>query len=246
MVMEQFSLIHIFSFTVLPAGLFCILFFSLRSKSEKFKRYALIAIALFNIVLYFVYKAYQAFFYEGYDFVLVYNLPLHFCNLNLFLLPLAIFTRSKTLMAYQVYFGTLLSLLALFAIDPAFRGAPFFEFSCMVYYYYHSMLAVMPFTFLAFKMFTPSFKEVWKPTVLLVSLTLLMHIINIIFRVTGLAIDANYFYTFGLRGDPFTEIFWNIVPYAFFFLLPALVAIFAPYVFVITLPFHLAKKRESS
>ena len=245
MVMDQFSFIHIFSFTVLPAGLFCILFFALKNKSEKVKRYALFAICCFNIVLYFVYKAYQAFYYDRYEFILIYNLPLHFCNLNLFLLPLAIITRNKTLMAYQVYFGTLLSFFALYAIDPAFRGEPFFEFSCMVYYYYHSMLAVIPFTFLAFKTLTPSFKAVWKPTLLLLVLTVLIHIINIVLRTTGIAADANYFFTYGLRGDPFTEFFWNIIPYEFFFLIPVLAVTFAPYIFIVTLPFHLSEKRKA-
>ena len=240
--MNQFNLIHIFSFTLLPAGLFLLLFLLLKDRSRgnktiKTKMDILFAICCFNAVLYVIYKFYQAHFYDGYDFVFVYNLPLHFCNLNLLLLPLAIKTRNKTLMAYQVYFGTLLAFFALFTIDPAFRGEPFFEFTCLVYFYYHSMLAVMPFLFLTFKMFVPTFKEAWKPVLLLIFITFIIHIVNIILRTTGIASEANYFFTFGLRGDPFTEIFWRILPFNFFFLLPALVIVFVPYICGVVLLF---------
>jgi hypothetical protein len=244
--MNHLSLIHILSFTALPAGLFLALHFSLRGKTEAAQRKILFIICCFNIVLYVVYKAYQAFYYDGYDFVLVYNLPLHICNLNLILLlPMAVLKRNKTLMAYQVYFGSALAFFALYAIDPAFRGEQFFEFSCMVYYYYHSMLAVMPLLFLSFKMLTPTFKGTWRPSLLLIALTFVMHIVNMVFRATGLAEDANYFFTYGVRGDPFTEAFWRIVPYEFFFLLPAFVILFVPYVFALTLPFHLSARAKS-
>jgi uncharacterized membrane protein YwaF len=242
MIIEPFNLIHILSFTVLPAGLFCLLFLLLRNKTQDKQRRVLFIICCFNAALYAVYKFYQAFFYDGYDFIFAYNLPLHFCNLNLILLPLAIWLRNKVLMAYQIYFGTLLAFFALFTIDPAFRGEPFFEFTCLVYFYYHGMLAVMPLTLLAFKQCTPAFKTAWKPVALMVAVTFVMHIVNVTLRVTGLAEEANYFFTFGLRGDPFTEIFWRIVPFNFFFLIPALLVVFVPYICLITLPFHLKGK----
>jgi len=63
------------------------------------------------------------------------------------------------------------------------------------------------------------------------------------FRATGIAPEANYFFTYGLKGDFFTELFWSILPYEFFFMLPSLL-MFAPYIFFTTLPFHLASKQR--
>lgn len=235
MVLEQFNLIHILSFTILPICLFFTLFFILRKKKENTKKNVLFGICCFNIVLYFIYKVYQA-FYDRYDFELVYNLPLHFCNINLILLPLAIITCNKVLTAYQVYFGTFLSFFALVAIDPSFRGEPFFEFSCLVYYYYHSMLAVIPFILLTFKMFKPSFKIIWQPAVMLIFLMVLAHLINIIFRMTGIGENSNYFFTYGFDGGS--------SPYYFFILIPVMILVFTPYIMLITLPYHIFSLKQ--
>ena len=237
--MNQYNLVHILSFTILPIGLYFALYFILKNKSEKSQKHLLIGICCFDILLYAIYKIYQAFIYDGYNFVLIYNLPLHFCNINLVLLPLAIITENKTLMAYQVYFGTLLAFFALTAIDPSFRGKPFFEFSCLVYYYYHSMLTIIPFILIKIKLFKPSLKNLWHPIVLMIVLTALVHILNIVLRSTGIGPNANYFYTFGLVGDPFTEIFKSIIPYNFFYLIPILLIIFIPYILLILLLYRI-------
>ena len=78
---------------------------------------------------------------------------------------------------------------------------------------------------------------------MLAALTAVIHVVNIVFRATGIASESNYFFTYGLAGDFFTELLWRLVPYNFFFLLPALL-LFAPYIFLVTLPFHIAAKRQ--
>jgi uncharacterized membrane protein YwaF len=246
MIVEQFNAVHIFAFTVLPAALFGGLFFGLRGRGGKVKENVLLTICVFNAALYFVYKAYQALWYDGYEFVLVYNLPLHVCNLNLFLLPLAIRLRSRTMTAFQVYFGSPLAFFALFAIDPSFRGAPFLEFTCLTYYYYHGMLTVMPLLLPVFGMFAPSVRDAWKPVLMMAGLTFAIHIINIIMRTTGIADNANYFYTFGLSGDPFTEMFRRLIPFDFFFLLPYLAVVFVPYISAVNLVYFLAVRNQKS
>ena len=239
MILETFNAAHILTIVIMPALVFLSLNYALKKRSDKTKRTVLLLICCFNAALYLVYKIAQA--NESDNFDILMNLPLHFCNINLILLPLAIFLKNKCLMAYQFYFGTVLAALALVTIYPGFRSRSLFEFTPFVYFYYHSILAVLPILLIKLKLFTPSFKVVWQPVLMLVGLTGIIHIVNIIFRATGIASEANYFFTYGLRGDFFTELFWRILPYEFFFLLPALL-LFAPFIFFTTLPFHLSRK----
>jgi len=220
----------------MPITIFLGIYFAISKKDENTKQRALLLICISNAVLYVIYKIVQA-IEGGYTFDIFTNLPLHFCNLNLILLPLAIYKKSKTLMAYQVYFGVPLAGLALITIYPAFISRPIWHFTPFVYFYYHSMLLALPLVLIKLKLFTPSFKVIWQPTLLLVGLTAAIHVVNMIFRATGIAGNANYFFTYGLEGDFFTELLWGILPYNFFFLLPAIL-LFAPYVFFMTLLFN--------
>lgn len=242
MLIEPFNLPHILTIIIMPAIIIVALELAFKMCGENRKRAILLLICCINAILYPVYKVAQA-HDPGYDFRILMNLPLHFCNINLILLPLSILLKKKSLMAYQFYFGTVLAALALITVDPAFRSTSLFEFTRLFYFYYHSALAVIPVLLVKHKFYTPSFRVVWQPALMLVCLTFLMHMVNVVFRATGIASESNYFFTYGLRGDPFTELFWSILPYEFFFMLPSLI-LFAPYIFVTTMPFHLAEKRK--
>ena len=242
MILEPFNTTHVLTIIIMPVFLFFSLNLGLKGRCEKVKNRVLLLICCFNALLYFVYKIAQAREFAS-DFELFMNLPLHFCNINLILLPLAILFKNKTLMAYQFYFGTVLGALALVTIYPGFRSRSLMEFIPFVYFYYHSMLVILPILLVKLKLFTPSFKVVWQPVLMLVGLTGVMHLVNMVFRTTGIANEANYFFTYGLRGDFFTELFWSMLPYEFFFLLPSLL-LFAPFIFFTTLPFHLSSQSK--
>ena len=241
---EVFNLTHILMITLPPALIFFVISSFAIKRSEEARRVILLYVCGFNAVLYLSYKIVQA-ASPGFHFDLFTHLPLHFCNINLILLPLAIYTKSKPLLAYQLYFGVPLAGLALITVYPAFLSTSPFEFLTFVYFFYHSMLFVLPLTLLRLKLFTPSFKNIWQPTLMLVALTFLMHVINVIFRATGIASESNYFFTFGLEGDFFTELLWRFIPYNFFFLLPSLL-LFAPYIVLVTLPFHLSIRSKQA
>ena len=243
MTVEIFNTTHILTILLMPLLIYLTLSYALTNRSDITKRNVLLLICGFNAALYVVYKFAQA--NEAVDdFDIFLNLPLHFCNINLILLPLAIYLKNRNLMAYQFYFGTILASLALVMVYPGFRSRSIFEFTPFVYFYYHSMLATLPIVLIKLRLYTPSFKAVWQPVLILVGMTSFMHIINMILRATNIAAEANYFFTFGLRGDFFTELFWRIVPLEFFFLLPSLL-LFAPFIILTTLPFHLSGKKCS-
>ena len=240
MIIESFNATHILTIVLMPIIIFLAVSFIVANCDDKKQRTALLVICYLNAVLYLSYKIVQV-TAPGFDFDLFTHLPLHFCNINLILLPLAIHTKNRHLMAYQLYFGVPLAGLALVTVYPAFLSRPLFEYLTFVYFFYHSMLVVLPVILLKFKFYMPSYKNIWQPTLILVALTFIMHIVNVIFRATGLAGESNYFFTFGLEGDFFTELLWSILPFNFFFLLPSIL-LFAPYVLLIILPFHLSTK----
>jgi uncharacterized membrane protein YwaF len=242
MILEPFNAPHLVTIITMAAVAFFVLDLFLKKRSAETKTRVLTIICIANAIVYIFYKMAQA-NDPDFGFFLLANLPLHFCNLNLILLPLAIITRNKYLMAYQLYFGVVLAGLALITVDEAFRSKPLFEFTCIFYFYYHSLLAVIPLLLVKFRLFTPSFRLVWQPTLIVVALAFVMHIVNFVFRTTGLAPESNYFFTYGLRGDFFTELFWAILPYNFFFLLPSIV-LFVPYIVIVTLPFHIAERTK--
>jgi len=243
MLIEPFNLTHILTITTIPILIFLGIYFPIKKRDEGTKQRILLFICYFNAILYVVYKIVQA-NEASYAFDIFTNLPLHFCNLNLILIPLAIHTKSRTLHAYQLYFGVPLAALALITVYPTFLSRPIWYFTPLVYFYYHSMLAVLPLILVKLKLYIPSFKVVWQPTLMLIALATTIHIVNVVFRATGIANESNYFFTYGLEGDFFTELLWGILPYNFFFLLPALL-LFVPYVFLVTLPFHLSAKRRN-
>jgi len=240
MMIYPFNTTHILMIILMPVLIFTVINIALSKREEKTMATVLLLISAFNAGLYIVYKFAQV-ADPNFHFDLLTNLPLHFCNINLILIPLAIYTKNKTLMAYQVYFGTPLAGLALITVYPAFIGTSIFGFTTFVYFFYHSMLFAIPLILIKLRLFTPSFKNILQPTLMLVALTFFMHMFNVVLRATGLAYGANYFFTFGLEGDFFTELLWGIIPFNFFFLLPSLL-LFAPYVLIITLPFHLSAK----
>ena len=239
MIIQPLNLVHILTILIIPTLCFLAINYGLRHRSEAAQIKALTIICIVNAFLYFVYKIAKANDPSS-DFDIFYNLPLHFCNINLILLPVAIKLKSKCLMAYQYYFGTALAALAILVVDDTFRGQSIFGFTALVYFYYHSMLIIIPLALAKFGLFRPSFKLVWQPAALLVVLTGVIHLVNVAFRATGLAEGANYFFTFGLRGNILTEIFWWIIPYPFFFLIPSIIT-FVPYIIVLTLPFYKRK-----
>jgi len=160
MIIEPLNLTHILAIIAMPAVIFSSIYLALCKSDGEAMRRVLLLICLFNALLYVSYKFVQA-FESGQDFDIFTNLPLHFCNLNLLLIPLAIHKRSRVLFAYQLYFGVPLAGLALLTIYPAFISRPIWHFTPFVYFFYHSMLVALPLLLVKFKFYTPSFKVVW-------------------------------------------------------------------------------------
>ena len=98
--LDYYTPSHLMMLLVAPI-LFCIFYFALRNKTEKTKRIVLLCLAIVNALMYIAYKIVMAFTFDV--FIILKELPLHLCNLNLILIPLAILTNNKLLMSYLYY-----------------------------------------------------------------------------------------------------------------------------------------------
>ncbi|MBR2468196.1 MAG: YwaF family protein [Clostridia bacterium] len=239
--LEYYSPTHILMLLAAPI-IFCIFYFSLRNRTEKTKRVVLLCLAIFNALIYIAYKIVMAFTFDV--FIILKELPLHLCNLNLILIPLAILTNNKLLMSYLYYVGLLAAFAGIMFFDSVFLGKNVFSFVVLVYFIYHAILLVFPLLLVSLKLFTPSLSYVWKALVVLVSLALIMHLVNLLFIHTGWCVEANYFYTMGMPDNPVLGMLMKLIPIPFLYYLPVAPVLYG-FDVLITLPQILIEKRKN-
>lgn len=238
--LEYYSPAHL-SMLIFAPILILILYFSLRNKSHKSKTYVLLGLCILNALLYFTYKIRMAQTFD--DFEILNELPLHLCNLNLVLMPIALLTNNKLLMSYFYYVGLLFAICGIMFFDSVFLGKSVFSYVTLVYFIYHSILISVPILLVLLKMFTPKLSEIWKALVLLFALATVMLVINLIFRLTGICEKANYFYTMGMDDNPVLGPLMKIIPVPLLYYLPTMPILYG-FAVLISLPF-LKKNKES-
>ena len=108
------------------AGAVVLLWALLRGRSERCRAAVLIALCAVNIIGFFVYKGFlsrdvQFLQASGLDrFNWFSELPLQLCNINMFLIPIGILTRRRSLLGFAFFVAPLGALMAL-----VFPDAPF-------------------------------------------------------------------------------------------------------------------------
>ncbi len=117
---------------LLTAAAVLLIFLLLRGKPEARRSRFLIGMCLFNLALFTVYKlslsmdaAYiRAYYPNGFN---IFNeLPLHLCNINLFLIPLGVWKRNRSIMGFSFFVAPLGALMALLFPEPLFSGFSLF------------------------------------------------------------------------------------------------------------------------
>ena len=239
--LDYYTPSHLMMLLVAPI-LFCIFYFTLRNKTEKTKRIVLLCLAIVNALMYIAYKIVMAFTFDV--FIILKELPLHLCNLNLILIPLAILTNNKLLMSYLYYVGLLAAFAGIMFFDSVFLGKNVFSFVVLIYFIYHAILLIFPLLFVSLKLFTPSLNYVWKALLVLVALAAIMHLVNLLFIHTGWCVEANYFYTMGMPDNPVLGMLMKFIPILFLYYLPIAPVLYG-FDVLITLPQIIIEKRAN-
>ena len=113
---------------LLTAAAVLLIFLLLRGKPEARRSRFLIGVCFFNLALFVGYKlslsmdaAYVRAYYPN-GFNIFNELPLHLCNINLFLIPLGVWKRNRSIMGFSFFVAPLGALMALLFPEPLFSG----------------------------------------------------------------------------------------------------------------------------
>ena len=91
------------------------------------------------------------------------------------------------------------------------------------YYITHFLVVTTCLSLGTFGLLEPGFSDLPKTLAATFIITFLIHLVNTLFRISGLYEKANYFYTIETEGNFLLEIFFRWIPFPFLYLMPGLV-----------------------
>jgi len=231
------------------ALLFTILSLCLRKCSDAVRRKTLAGLMLFTLASFFVYKLFLSMDPDYSQITAAAGtgsfswwaeLPLHLCNINTILIPIAVLTRKRFLEGFCFFLAPLGAAMALMMPSVGFSGYSILLPRMLGFYFTHFMVFFGGIAMWSFGIYKPTFREI--PRIVLASfcLTLCIFCINLILRATGLNPHANYFYCVETEGNAILALFHSWLPYPFLYTLPCLL-ILLPYMLLIVALFYLPK-----
>ena len=216
----------------------------LNRKSERTREVALSVFCFIFLVMYFYYK-YQVSIDAEYmrlcleagqgsgDFNIASYLPLHLCNINLWLLPVAVLSRNKYLKAFPFYFGSAGAVMALVTPGLGYSGYSLLLPRVWGFYFTHFAVLISCVALVTLGLFKPSFKLIPKSLLFIEGINLFTFLVNVFFVYTGLWEYANFMFSMSPSGNPVLKFFWNILPVPFLYQ-NLLAVILIPYILIVT------------
>lgn len=151
---------------LLTAAAVLLIFLLLRGKPEARRSRFLIGVCLFNLALFAGYKlslsmdaAYVRAYYPN-GFNIFNELPLHLCNINLFLIPIGLWKRNRSIMGFSFFVAPLGALMALLFPEPLFSGFSLFLPRIFGYYVTHALLVVCGLSLATLGFYRPDPKDI--------------------------------------------------------------------------------------
>ena len=240
-------------------GIFCLMlcFFALllalsalalRGRSAETRERVLIGACLVTLIGYFLYK-HMLSLDEDYNVITAamggFNwwgeLPLQLCNINMMLIPIAVWRKSRPLQCFCFFLGPLGALMALVMPGNGFDGYSLLLPRMLGYYGTHFMIVIEGLALVAFGLFRPRFRDLPRAILAALAITFCIFLIDLLLRWTGLHPKANYFFAMETEGNFLLEIFHRLIPVPFLYLLPCTV-ILGVYMLLVTTPFAIADR----
>ncbi len=198
-----FTPAHIVSL-VAAVGLILGLYFLLRNRSARCQTVVLgilsfsgIAAILYNLVAWGEPMQY---------------LPLHLCSLNALVLPIAVFTRNKTLGNLLLVWS--LGALAALICNWAMTEATIFDWPFNFYYFPHVLEFGIPILLFALRLVEKDPKCIGSTVVISMASYTAVHFINLAINACG-SETVNYMYSVDPNENPMTALFYQVIPYAY-------------------------------
>lgn len=230
MIIKSFNLVHI-GVLLLTFSTLIVLSSVLRKKNQKIKDCIIIGISIFNILFFILYKYWLS--QDDYDFNIWKELPLHLCNINMFLIPLGILLKNKYLLTFSFYVAPLGALMALLFPDLAFINNSIFMLRNIGFYGTHIIIFCLGFLLGTLGYVEIRLSNIPKLLISSVCFSVVAFLINLLLTaITG--VEVNYFYTMDPSGISILELFWSFIPLKYLYLLPAIL-ILCGYVVILVL-----------
>ena len=238
--------LHLLLF-LLTASATILIFLLLRRKREVRRANMLIGVCLCNLALFTVYKlslsrdaVYVSAYYPN-GFNLFNELPLHLCNINLFLIPIGVWKRNRSILGFSFFVAPLGALMALLFPEPLFSGFSLFLPRIFGYYVTHALLVVCGLSLATLGFYRPDPRDIPRILKTFGLLAVGAHLINLLLRLT-LCQEANYFFTYGAEIGVL-KLFWRIIPAPLLYGLPAPL-ILAGYMYAVCALSRLTQRAE--
>lgn len=228
MIIKPFNLLY-FTLLFVTIGLVIVFSIVFKNKSEFFKKMFIFSIGVFNLVFFIVYKYWL--YIDDYPFDIWLEMPLHLCNINIFIISIGVLIKNKYLLTFGGIVGPLGALMALTFPYPNFFDNSIFLLRNIGYYGTHLVIILMGLLIFGFGFIKPELKNLKCLVICSTCLSLFIFLLNLLFRwISGS--DVNYFYTMHPNGISILEVFWNLIPVPYLYLLPAILLLVV-YFFVV-------------
>ena len=163
------------------------------------------------------------------------ELPLNLCNISLVVIPLAFFFKKRTLMSFGFFVSPLGALLALLMPVAGFSGYSFFTPRvCGFYFTHYAIFFSLPIV-LSLKLYKPEKRDIMPCFAVFMIIASVVFVINVLIRVLGFSQFSNYFYEMSPVNNPVLGFLYNLIPVPGLYLLPVMVGVLIPYMYLITL-----------
>jgi len=199
----------------------------LRKKDEAFVTKYLVCFYLLGIVIFFIYKyflindvEYGAFFGVT-NRTIFEELPLFPCNIVMCIMPIAVLTKKRGLLAFCFFTSFIAAPLALIIPSDGFVNCSIFLPRVMGYVTTHLMVWAAFFYLYFLEIFIPTYKDVPKFLLTVFVIASIIFGINNVLQVTGLGPTANYFFSMFPESDEM-RILYSYIPIKFVYTWPAI------------------------
>ena len=206
MVWGTFTITHILSL-LLGAAITIGLYFALKHRTEKTQTIVLgilsfagIAAIIFNLAVW--------------DSPIEY-LPLHLCSLNAMLLPIVVFTRNKHLGNLLILWS--IGALAALVLNTSVAAAEITSWVFVFYYFPHVLEFGIPLILFKLKLIKLDKKCIWSTVAITLGAYIAIHFINVF--INRYCIANNYMFSIFHDGNPLLKLFYDIIPYQFWYML---------------------------
>ena len=175
-------------------------------------------------------------------------LPFHLCSINAILLPIAVFTKNKTV-GNLLLFWSLGALIAL-VLNNAMAEAELFSLPFSFYYFPHILEFAIPILLFKFEIIKKDIKCIISTLGITLVIFTVVHFINLginayciannVCNSAGNIIQVNYMFTV-TPDNPLLALFYSIIPHSYWYLYLAL-PIIAIYLLITYLPMVIKAK----